>query len=69
MLNILALMGANLVGFVLGIRNTKDFLIDLVCTAAGWKFLAVALPSLFVGVQVMFELREAEKRRGIYLRC
>ncbi|TIC29179.1 MBOAT-domain-containing protein [Wallemia mellicola] len=68
-LNILALMGANLVGFVLGIRNTKDFLIDLVCTAAGWKFLAVALPSLFVGVQVMFELREAEKRKGIYLRC
>ncbi|TIA73257.1 hypothetical protein E3P92_00454 [Wallemia ichthyophaga] len=68
-LNIVALMGANLVGFVLGIRNTRNFLTDLVFSVEGWQFLAIALPSLFVGVQVMFELRESEKRHGVNLRC
>lgn len=62
-------MGANLVGFVLGIRNTRNFLTDLVFSVEGWQFLAIALPSLFVGVQVMFELRESEKRHGVNLRC
>ena len=62
-------MIANLVGFVLGISNTREYLSDLFLTLNGLKFLSIALPALFVGVQVMFEIRESEKRRGIYLRC
>jgi D-alanyl-lipoteichoic acid acyltransferase DltB (MBOAT superfamily) len=35
----------------------------------GLGFSAMALMALFVGVQVMFEVREAEKRHGIALKC
>jgi protein-cysteine N-palmitoyltransferase HHAT len=35
----------------------------------GWALAAGVFASLFVGVQVMFEIREDERRRGIKLRC
>ena len=35
----------------------------------GWAFVAAVFAALFVGVQVMFEVREDERRRGINLRC
>ena len=35
----------------------------------GWAFVASVFAALFVGVQVMFEIREDERRRGINLRC
>jgi D-alanyl-lipoteichoic acid acyltransferase DltB (MBOAT superfamily) len=35
----------------------------------GWAFTVAVIVSLFIGVQVMFEIREEEKRRGINLRC
>lgn len=37
--------------------------------SAGTLFLAMACSCLFVGVQVMFEIREGEKRKGVTLRC
>lgn len=36
---------------------------------AGMIFFITACGALFVGVQVMFEMREAEARKGIMLRC
>lgn len=36
---------------------------------SGWALVAGVFASLFVGVQVMFEIREDERRRGINLRC
>lgn len=38
-------------------------------TSLGWAFVGAVFAALFIGVQVMFEVREDEKRRGIYLRC
>lgn len=32
-------------------------------------FFLSACGSIFVGVQVMFEVRESEKRKGINLKC
>jgi len=35
----------------------------------GVAFITLALVSIFVGVQVMFEIREAERRTGINMKC
>jgi hypothetical protein len=35
----------------------------------GWLFTAFSCACLFVAVQVMFEYRAEEGRRGIYRRC
>ncbi|KAK0486170.1 MBOAT, membrane-bound O-acyltransferase family-domain-containing protein [Armillaria novae-zelandiae] len=68
-LNVLMMMAANLVGFVIGTDGVRYFVEQLVGTKEGLQFLACAIAGLFVGVQVMFEYREEEKRRGIYRRC
>ncbi|KAI4955635.1 hypothetical protein J4E91_001496 [Alternaria rosae] len=66
---ILMLMTANLVGFALGVDGLKDLVRGIVGTWSGWMFLATACGALFTGVQVMFEWRENEKRRGIKMKC
>ncbi|CAE6335175.1 unnamed protein product [Rhizoctonia solani] len=63
--NILLMMGANLVGFVIGLDGMRYFISELI----GVRFLLVACVCLFIAVQVMFEYREEEARRGIYRRC
>jgi hypothetical protein len=35
----------------------------------GWAFVMAVFGALFIGAQIMFEIREDEKRRGINLRC
>lgn len=35
----------------------------------GLLFLITACSCLFVGIQVMFEIRESEKRKGVLLKC
>lgn len=35
----------------------------------GYVFLGISCSVLFVGVQIMFEVRETEKRRGINMKC
>ncbi|OXB36240.1 hypothetical protein LQV05_004548 [Cryptococcus neoformans] len=67
--NILLMMTANLVGFVLGLDGTKHLLHELTSTISGWSFMLFASSCLFVAAQVMFEYREEEKRRGIDRRC
>jgi hypothetical protein len=68
------MMGANLVGFVVGMDGAQYLAYQLVSswsgeslppdvppcpsrTRAGIRFLFVAFPCLFVGVQLMFEYR------------
>nr|XP_019049776.1 glycerol transporter [Kwoniella bestiolae CBS 10118]OCF28706.1 glycerol transporter [Kwoniella bestiolae CBS 10118] len=68
-INILLMMSANLVGFVLGLEGMKVLLVELTSTISGWFFMTFASCCLFVAVQVMFEYREEEKRRGIDRRC
>ncbi|PBK82841.1 MBOAT-domain-containing protein [Armillaria gallica] len=68
-LNALMMMAANLVGFVIGTDGVRYFVKQLVGTKEGLQFLVCAVAGMFIGVQVMFEYREEEKRRGIYRRC
>jgi D-alanyl-lipoteichoic acid acyltransferase DltB (MBOAT superfamily) len=67
--NLLMMMTANLVGFVLGLDGMKHLLTELTTTAAGWRFMAFACGCLFVAIQVMFEYREEELRRGVERKC
>lgn len=67
--NIWMMMLANLFGFCLGKDGTVDLLREMFSTARGFQFFLLASGTLYVGVQVMFEQREAEKRRGVDVKC
>ena len=67
--NVLMMMTANLVGFALGLDGLQQLVAGILDSWAGWGFLAAACATLFVGVQVMFEHREGEKRRGVNMKC
>ncbi|ORX39272.1 MBOAT, membrane-bound O-acyltransferase family-domain-containing protein [Kockovaella imperatae] len=66
--NILMMMSANLVGFVLGLEGLRHLLTEL-ATPAGIIFTIFASCCLFIAVQVMFEYREEELRKGIDRKC
>ncbi|KAJ4365534.1 glycerol transporter [Neocucurbitaria cava] len=66
---ILMLMMANLVGFALGLDGLGELVRGIFGTVQGWVFLGTSCAALFMAVQVMFELREGEKRRGIVMKC
>lgn len=67
--NILMMMIANLVGFAVGIDGMKGLLEGIVGSYSGLVYLVLACWALFVGVQVMFEIREEELRAGVKLKC
>lgn len=67
--NVLLMMSANLVGFVLGLDGMRYLVHELASTAHGWAFTLFSSSCLFVGVQIMMEYREEEARRGIDRRC
>ena len=67
--NILMMMAANLVGFAVGLDGLKGLVDGIVGSLGGRVFLLMACVTLFVGAQVMFEVREAEKRRGVAMKC
>ncbi|OKL55765.1 hypothetical protein UA08_09040 [Talaromyces atroroseus] len=67
LVNILPLMAANLVGFAVGLDGLKGLLAGIFSSWTGVVFMLGACGALFVGVQVMFEIRESEKRKGIKL--
>ncbi len=68
-LNVLMMMTANLVGFVIGVDGIKYMWAQILGTGEGLRFLLGACATLFVGVQVMFEYREEELRRGVSRKC
>ena len=63
------MMVANLVGFALGLDGLEGLAKGIVRSYSGLAFLASACGALFVGVQVMFEVREQELREGIRMKC
>lgn len=63
------MMIANLVGFAVGTDGIVEMLSEMFKTTQGLLFVIASTVCLFVASQVMFELRENEKRRGVYLRC
>lgn len=68
-INIWMMMIANLVGFCLGTDGMWKLLHDLFQTFEGGRFFIISSICLFVGAQIMFELRESELRRAIDVRC
>ncbi|KAI8381506.1 MBOAT-domain-containing protein [Radiomyces spectabilis] len=62
--NILMMMIANLIGFCVGLDGMKDMLTHIFQTMDGMQFLLSVSVCLFIAVQIMFEIRESEKRRG-----
>ncbi|KAI1160725.1 MBOAT, membrane-bound O-acyltransferase family-domain-containing protein [Nemania serpens] len=67
--NVLMMMTANMVGFAVGIEGLRAILAGIFKHFSGYAFLMLACSVLFVGVQIMFELRESEKKRGIDVKC
>lgn len=67
--NIMLMMVANLVGFAIKVEGTKRLIQGIVGSLGGAFFVLAACATLFVGAQVMFEVRESEKRKGIRLGC
>ncbi|RKP08545.1 MBOAT, membrane-bound O-acyltransferase family-domain-containing protein [Thamnocephalis sphaerospora] len=62
--NLLMMATANLVGFAVGVDGMQE-MFRLILTPSGVTFLVVAPFALFGAVQLMFEVRESEKRRGV----
>ncbi|CEP15811.1 hypothetical protein [Parasitella parasitica] len=62
--NILMMMVANLVGFCLGLDGMKAMIIQIFSSADGLVFIILVMSCLYVAAQIMFEIRESEKRRG-----
>ncbi|KAK2046891.1 MBOAT family protein [Colletotrichum somersetense] len=67
--NVLMMMIANLVGFAVGLDGLQSILYGIFHDWSGVTFLVIACASLYMGVQIMFEIRESEMRRGISLKC
>lgn len=67
--NIWMMMIANLYGFCLNSDGTKKLINDIFSSVSGITFFFASTACLFIAVQVMFEQREEEKRRGINLKC
>ncbi|KAF2862152.1 MBOAT-domain-containing protein [Piedraia hortae CBS 480.64] len=67
--NILMMMTANLVGFAIGVDGLAGLVTALTETTQGRLFLPLACACLFIGAQIMFEVRESEYRRGLDLKC
>jgi D-alanyl-lipoteichoic acid acyltransferase DltB (MBOAT superfamily) len=65
--NVLLMVTANLVGFALGLDGLKGLVAGIFDSWMGVVFTFGVCGVLFVGVQVMFETRESEKRKGIDL--
>ena len=66
---VLMLMVANLVGFALGLDGLNDLINGIMGSYSGLLFFWGACAGLFVGIQVMFEIREDERRKGINVKC
>ncbi|KAJ0161638.1 Glycerol uptake protein 1, partial [Colletotrichum tanaceti] len=67
--NVLMMMIANLVGFAVGLDGLQSILYGILHDWSGVMFFMIACVSLYMGVQIMFEIRESEMRRGISLKC
>jgi hypothetical protein len=58
------MMGANLVGFVVGLDGARHVFGVLLGSAAGLRFMALACGCIWVAAQLMFEYRCVGRRSG-----
>jgi len=64
-LNILMMIGANMVGYVIGLDGAKEIFGEIFAFKhiLFWTYMFFCI---MIGTQIMFEIREEEKRRGIF---
>ncbi|KAI0016161.1 MBOAT family protein [Xylariomycetidae sp. FL0641] len=67
--NVFMMMMANLVGFAFGLDGLRSIIAGIFENFSGFVFLLGASTALFAAVQIMFEIRESEMRKGINLKC
>ncbi|KAM0485187.1 hypothetical protein ACHAPX_001168 [Trichoderma viride] len=67
--NVLMMISANLVGFAVGLDGLRSILSSILHDWSGVFFIFTASICLFVGIQIMFEIRESEKRKGVTMKC
>ncbi|WFD32548.1 glycerol transporter [Malassezia sp. CBS 17886] len=67
--NVLMMMTANLVGFVVGVDGIHFLWAHLVQDWHGIRYFVVACFAMFVGIQFQFEYRAEELRRHILRKC
>jgi D-alanyl-lipoteichoic acid acyltransferase DltB (MBOAT superfamily) len=67
--NILLMITANLVGFCTGLEGTKMLISEMFSSTQGYMTFLGCLGTIFVCAQIQFEVRESEKRRGLFLNC
>ncbi|KAK7425728.1 glycerol transporter [Neonectria magnoliae] len=67
--NVMMMISANLVGFAVGLDGLIVILKSILHDWAGVLFLFSASSVLWVAVQVMYETRESEARRGVLIKC
>ncbi|KAI0126430.1 putative glycerol:H+ symporter [Xylariales sp. AK1849] len=67
--NDLMMMMANLVGFAVGLDGLQSILKGIFSDLSGLTFGICACTVVFMAIQIMFEIRETELRRGISLKC
>ncbi|KAF4124893.1 D-alanyl-lipoteichoic acid acyltransferase DltB, MBOAT superfamily [Geosmithia morbida] len=67
--NVIMMICANLVGFALGLDGLQVILERIVKDSSGVMFILASCACLFVGIQVMFEIRQHERRIGVTIKC
>ncbi|RDL33305.1 uncharacterized protein BP5553_08744 [Venustampulla echinocandica] len=67
--NLVMMVTANLVGFAVGVDGLKSIISGIFKDYSGIVFILTASSALFVGIQIMFEVRQSEARKGIFLKC
>ena len=65
--NVLMMLTANLVGFVIGVDGMKYMISQISGSWEGLQFLFLACACLFVGIQIMFEYRLVRSISSIIL--
>ncbi|KAG5519536.1 hypothetical protein PMAC_001691 [Pneumocystis sp. 'macacae'] len=65
-INIIMMMIVNLVGFCVGIQGTKEMISRIFISYKNFFFVLSAFCTLFAAVQIMFEIRNHEKRNDWY---
>ncbi|VUC35832.1 unnamed protein product [Clonostachys rosea] len=67
--NVLMMISANLVGFAVGLDGLEVIIKNILHDWSGAIFLVTSCSCLFVGIQVMFEIRQEELRKGFTTKC
>ncbi|KAL2891498.1 Glycerol uptake protein 1 [Ceratocystis lukuohia] len=68
-LNVIMMIMANLVGFAVGLDGLTSLIKGIFQDSQGLVFLSITCFALYSGVNVMFEIRESEMRKGISMKC